>query len=167
MTESASATNVLPQADSWVAVNDGVMGGLSQSHYREETGYAGVFAGVVSLANNGGFASVRAPLTLTNDHADEAMRLRVMGDGQAYSLRLHTDSSLSSIAYAASVKTVNGEISEHRFELSDFHPVWRGRAVHNAPPLNWADVRQIGLMISGKQEGAFRLRLVSLEWAGL
>lgn len=44
----------------WQAINDGVMGGVSVSRLRfDSTGYA-VFEGVVSLENNGGFASVRA-----------------------------------------------------------------------------------------------------------
>lgn len=163
--EPACASNLLPRPQAWVAVNDGVMGGLSHSHYLEESGYAGVFQGEVSLKNNGGFASVRASLTLSGENVDDALRLSVIGDGKTYSLRLHTDDAFSSIAYAANVKTLSGEISEHRLALSDFQPVWRGRAVTNAPPLLWKNVRQIGVMISGKQEGTFRLRLVSLKWA--
>ena len=44
----------------WYVVNDGVMGGRSQSRvtYNEESM---IFAGKVSLENNGGFASLRSP----------------------------------------------------------------------------------------------------------
>ena len=47
-------------ADQWVVINDGVMGGRSESQvvYSDE---ALLFTGNLSLENNGGFASVRAP----------------------------------------------------------------------------------------------------------
>ena len=37
-TDPACASNLLPHAHAWVTVNDGVMGGLSHSHEREESG---------------------------------------------------------------------------------------------------------------------------------
>ena len=45
--------------DNWGIVNDGVMGGISQSniYLNEENNI--IFAGNVSLENNGGFASIR------------------------------------------------------------------------------------------------------------
>ena len=43
----------------WQVVNDDVMGGVSTSDFRVTNG-AAVFQGEVSLANNGGFASVRS-----------------------------------------------------------------------------------------------------------
>ncbi len=46
-------------SDSWYAVNDGVMGGLS-SGLLKETKNSIVFSGAVSLENNGGFASIRS-----------------------------------------------------------------------------------------------------------
>ncbi len=48
-----------PQAPSWDAVNDGVMGGRSSGKPVVESGEL-VFRGELSLANNGGFASVRS-----------------------------------------------------------------------------------------------------------
>lgn len=46
-------------AEEWIVVNDGVMGGVSRSAFVDsESGYAS-FQGVMSLDNNGGFASVR------------------------------------------------------------------------------------------------------------
>lgn len=159
------AGNLLPDAQSWIAVNDRVMGGVSNSTYRTQPGYAGVFRGELSLENNGGFASVRAPLQLDRGDARDQLRLSVLGDGKTYSLRLRTDKSLDGVAYAASIDTAEGVISEHRLGLSDFRPVWRGRLVSGAPSLQWQDVRQIGLMISDKQEGSFQLQLISLEWA--
>lgn len=44
----------------WQPINDGVMGGISSSQIRFDLAGHAVFEGVVSLENNGGFASVRA-----------------------------------------------------------------------------------------------------------
>ncbi|MEE4204314.1 MAG: CIA30 family protein [Halieaceae bacterium] len=164
MVDTTMAGNLLPNAESWIAVNDGVMGGVSRSTYRAQQGYAGEFSGEVSLENNGGFASVRAPLQLGKNHVGEQLRLAVLGDGKTYSLRLRTHKSLDGIAYAATIDTVDGEVSKHRLTPADFQPVWRGRRVSGAPSLRWQDVRQIGLMISNKQQGPFVLRLISLDW---
>lgn len=164
LANSALAGDLLPRPKQWVPVNDGVMGGLSRSHYREQAGYAGVFAGQVSLENNGGFASVRAPMSLAQADPDAQLRLRVVGDGKIYSLRLLTDRSFDGVAYTAPINTADGETTEHRFTASEFKPAWRGRAMLGAPPLRWQDVTQVGLMISSKQAGAFLLCLVSLDW---
>jgi len=44
----------------WHAINDGVMGGVSQGRARITGDGVLVFSGVVSLENNGGFASIRS-----------------------------------------------------------------------------------------------------------
>jgi hypothetical protein len=46
-------------APSWYVVNDGVMGGLSTGDL-ESTDRSIIFAGEISLENNGGFASIRS-----------------------------------------------------------------------------------------------------------
>jgi hypothetical protein len=46
-------------ADDWFVVSDGVMGGVFSSSMEVTSGGTGVFAGRLSLENNGGFASVR------------------------------------------------------------------------------------------------------------
>ena len=52
--------------DKWGIVNDGVMGGISQSNiYLNEVDNI-IFAGNVSLENNGGFASIRSCLLYTS-----------------------------------------------------------------------------------------------------
>lgn len=48
-------------AGRWTIVNDGVMGGLSQSNAQLEAN-ALLFSGTVSLKNNGGFVSLRSAM---------------------------------------------------------------------------------------------------------
>jgi len=46
--------------DGWHAIDDRVMGGVSCSRLRHDPAGHAVFEGEVSLAQNGGFASVRS-----------------------------------------------------------------------------------------------------------
>ena len=94
-----------PQSGEWLAVNDGVMGGLSQSRLRRTDDSTGVFAGVVSLENNGGFASVRASLENTDLSEYDGLTVRVLGDGKRYRLRLRTDKRFDGVAYQAIFNT--------------------------------------------------------------
>ena len=82
---------VQDEAARWVRVNDGVMGGLSQSEMRFTIEGTALFEGTLSLENNGGFASVR---TIPDDFAlggYTGLAVRVKGDGRRYMLRLHLD----------------------------------------------------------------------------
>ena len=47
------------EMDQWGIVNDGVMGGISQSQFTITPDKTAIFQGDVSLENYGGFASVR------------------------------------------------------------------------------------------------------------
>jgi NADH dehydrogenase [ubiquinone] 1 alpha subcomplex assembly factor 1 len=47
-------------ADAWRGIDDRVMGGVSRSRLRYDRAGHAVFEGEVSLAQNGGFASVRS-----------------------------------------------------------------------------------------------------------
>ncbi|MBW8369316.1 MAG: CIA30 family protein [Arenimonas sp.] len=150
-----------PQEPRWVAVNDGVMGGLSSGGPVMGDNQLD-FSGVLSLANNGGFSSVR---TVGRDFdlgdATEVV-LRVRGDGRSYQLRLATDARYRglSVSYGAEFKTTAGEWTQVRLPLSSLQPTVRGFALQG-PPMDAANVREIGLLIGDKREGAFAL---SVDW---
>ena len=149
-------------AQNWQPINDGVMGGVSSSQMRfDEAGHA-AFEGVVSLENNGGFASVRASLDLGCANT-VAYVLTVWGDGHIYKLNLRTDSGFDGVNYQVAFTPATGLWTRVVLPLAAFDPSFRGRRVPGAPPLQPAAVRQVGLMISDKQEGAFRLLVKTLE----
>ena len=91
-----------PEACSVFApIDDAVMGGRSSSRLERGEGFA-VFRGVVSLAEGGGFASVRsAPARHDLSQAD-GLWLRVRGDGRTYKLNLRTEASFDGVSYQAS-----------------------------------------------------------------
>lgn len=145
----------------WEVINDGVMGGISESNFQIQTDQTGVFSGSVSLENNGGFASVRASLTESVSGNFEKIVIRVKGDGQTYSLRIRTDQNFDGVAYACSFTTNKGKWTAHEFSLVDFVPTFRGRTPSNVPPLKDMQIGQIGFLISEKQSGSFWL---SIDW---
>jgi NADH dehydrogenase [ubiquinone] 1 alpha subcomplex assembly factor 1 len=150
-------------ADYWLVVNDGVMGGVSESQLVFTPNGTALFRGNVSLDNNGGFASVRTyPADLQLD-SYEGLILRLKGDGQKYKLRLRTGNYMDRIAYQATFQTQPNQWLELKIPFDQTVPVYRGYVIRDAPPLDSASITQIGFMISDKQTGAFELEIDSIK----
>jgi hypothetical protein len=150
-------TNTHTVHDLWV-VNDGVMGGLSQSRFRHDP-EGTLFEGIVSLDNGGGFASVRSPIAIPT--GTSALDLTIRGDEKLYKLVLRTDPSPRAPLYQAEFLTTR-EWKTHRFLPKDFKASFRGRSV-DAPELVFSEVKEIGILIANKQAGTFRIQLKSLQ----
>ncbi len=150
-----------PREPRWVAVNDGVMGGLSSGDATVVDGTL-QFSGELSLANNGGFASVRC-VGRDFDLGDAcAVVLRVRGDGRRYQLRLATDARFRDmpVSYGAGFDTIAGQWTQVRVPLASLQPTVRGSRLQGMP-LDPSQVREIGLLIADKHAGAFAL---SVDW---
>jgi hypothetical protein len=148
---------------SWSAVDDRVMGGVSQSRMRHDpAGYA-VFEGVVSLENNGGFASVRARAPHAAPTAAAHYFLDVCGDGKRYKLSLRMNERFDAVSYQAAFEPPPGAWSLLQIPVSAFIATFRGRRVLDAPALDAASVIQLSLMIADGQTGPFRLAIRALS----
>ena len=142
-------------------IDDRVMGGRSSSCLRHDPAGHAVFEGVVSLADGGGFASVRsAPLPLGDAHATTC-RIEVRGDGKRYKINLRTDDGFDGVAYQAAFEPPHGAWTVLRLPLVSFRPHRRGRPAQGV--LRPGDLRQLGLAIGDRQAGAFALALRSIE----
>jgi hypothetical protein len=141
----------------WSPVNDAVMGGVSRSAFTQAGPGIARFAGVVSLENFGGFASVRTPPRMWDADGATAFVLRVRGDGHAYKFTVRTDDGFDGIQYQSRFTPPADEWCEVRLAMETFAATFRGRRVPGAPPLDPRRVRALGLMISDKQAGAFDL----------
>ncbi len=146
------------EANGWMIVNDGVMGGISRSRLEIRDGRAR-FYGTVSLENNGGFASTRVRLGRSDLSGYSGFLLRVKGDGKRYKLRLRTNSTFDGVAYSADFQTRPGEWQTVRIPAETLRPTFRGRLVTRAPRLKMAGVRQLGFLISDGQAGPFALEI--------
>ncbi|QBJ63270.1 CIA30 family protein [Pseudoalteromonas sp. DL-6] len=146
----------------WYVVNDSVMGGISNSQVLQNDGNL-VFTGNVSLANNGGFASIRTLLDVQSQDITKIM-LRVKGDGQTYQLRLRTNEYMDGAAYTRSFSTTKSEWLNIEFLPEDFQLTYRGRLLEQQPTISFKEIKQLGFMIAGKQAGKFRLEVEKIEF---
>ena len=97
--------------ESWTSVNDGVMGGVSKGGFKRTGQGTLLFTGDLSLANNGGFASVRTAPDDYSAPGTRTFRLAVRGDGRRYKLNLRTDDAYDGPSYQAVFSPPAGEWS--------------------------------------------------------
>lgn len=156
---AAAAFALQAAALDWRPVDDVVMGGRSASTaVVSDTGTL-LFQGVVSLEDGGGFASLRAGPAAHDFSAAAGIVLRLRGDGKRYRFSLRTGEGFDGVQYQAAFTAPAGEWTEVRLPWTSFEPRFRGRPVPGAPPLDPAQVRWLGLLISDRQEGRFSLEL--------
>lgn len=141
----------------WSTINDVVMGGVSNSAFKINSDGTATFSGNVSLENNGGFASVRTLPQDFNLDGFSVLSIKVKGDGKKYKFRLRTDDNFDGISYEIGFSTIKDEWIEQKFKFKDFVPVFRGRILKEISPLNPKEIKQMGFLISDKQEGKFSL----------
>ena len=134
-------------ANQWQAVNDGVMGGVSDGRFRITPDKTMEFFGTLSLENNGGFTSVRTKPADVDIKAGDAIVVRVKGDGREYVLNLYTKSRRMAFSYRA--------------PLADFVPTSFGRQVQGMEPVAPDEITSIGFMLSDKKAGPFKMQV---EW---
>lgn len=149
-------------AASWGSIDDRVMGGVSSSTIYYEDSSGALFTGEVSLEDGGGFASVRSA-HLDYDLSDfKGFAISFMGDGNSYKLSVVTEPRFDSVVYRAVFKTEPGTWEEARLPFEQFIPTFRGQTVSAAPNLDPSNIVSLGLLISQRQEGTFRLKVSSI-----
>jgi hypothetical protein len=146
----------------WRSIDDVVMGGVSASRFGPVSDGCARFAGVVSLENGGGFASVRCagvPLELAGC---DALELELAGDGKTYKLALRLDEGFDGVSYQASFRAPAGRRVRVRIAFAELVPTFRGRTVR-AEPFDPARATQLGLLIGDRQAGPFQLDLFAIR----
>ena len=143
----------------WRAIDDRVMGGLSQSGLRFDPQGHATFSGEVSLERNGGFASVRSASGDNGMPGATACVLELRGEPRQFKLSLLTDDGFDSLSYQAGFAPTGNDWHRVLLPLAAFRPSFRGRAVIGAAVLAPERIRQIGLMIAARQAGRFALDL--------
>ena len=146
----------------WYVQNDNVMGGRSKGGFNIEPGML-IFAGSTNT-NGGGFSSIRTRPFKADLSSYKGMRLRVKGDGRRYTWQLQTNERYRRfrVSYWADFETTDGEWITVNIPFADFFPQVRGFKLPG-PELDTTDIRELGLYIYDKKDGAFELRLDSIE----
>ena len=135
--------------ETWGAVDDVVMGGVSQSNIRLADNKA-IFSGIVSTDNNGGFASVRTrnfdtPLDLSDY---EGIELKVTGDGKRYKFIARCEGKWDGVGYSYSFDTVYDFPTTIRIPFKDLIPVFRAKTVDDASQIEAGKIYSMQLMLS-------------------
>ena len=148
-------------AQKWQAVNDGVMGGVSDGRFEITPDKTLEFCGTLSLENNGGFASVRTKPTALAIKAGDTIVVRVKGDGREYVLNIYTKSRRMAFSYRAPLPTTKDEWQDVEIPLADFIPTAFGTRVQGMGPVEPDQINGLGFMLSDKKPGKFRMQV---EW---
>ncbi|TBN13968.1 CIA30 family protein [Hyunsoonleella pacifica] len=140
--------------DNWVIIDDVVMGGKSNGTFKiEDTGH-GLFYGVISLENNGGFSSVRYRGKTIYIKGYTKIILRIKGDGKRYQFRIKetVDYQHSYVNYF----TTSGYWQTIEIALADLFPKFRGRTL-NIPNFAGDTITELGFLFGNKKAEDFRL----------
>ncbi|MEM7372302.1 MAG: CIA30 family protein [Bacteroidota bacterium] len=145
----------------WQVVDDGVMGGRSAGmFYVNETGH-GMFEGKVSLANNGGFSSIRYRTSPKLIGEFRQCVIRLKGDGKRYQFRVKS-SPYDRHTYIQYFQT-NGEWQEIEISLKEMYPTFRGRRL-NMPSYPAKQLSELAFLIANKRAESFHLEI---DWVEL
>lgn len=165
----------------WGALDDVVMGGVSQSSFEidpkgsENGGPTGLFKGIVSTANNGGFTSIRTKNfdVAENLSAYDGLELRLKGDGRRYKLIVRTSRDWDTVGYTVGFDTVKDQWQSVQLPFSSLRPIFRAKTVADAQPFDPSQIISLQLMFSkfeydGKLnptfvEGPFELPVSSIR----
>lgn len=145
-------------AESWIASDDRVRGGKSQSHLDYKAGSKDIvrFHGELDITALGGagFASQRSPGPQRWDLSGyEGLRLKIEdGDGKKYTL-IVKDDILPERPDGREQSTVSWEYdfpgtrSELDIGWLDLRPTYRGKPMPDAKPLDLASIKRISIMM--------------------
>ena len=155
-------------AKEWQTVNDGVMGGVSDGRFKITDAKTMEFFGTLSLANNGGFASVRTKPKNLGIELGDTLVAKVRGDGREYMLNLYPNRQRVAYSYRAAMQTKKDQWIEVKIPLDTFVATSFGRIVTNAGAVKPAEINSIGFMLGDKKAGPFKLEIewIKVERAG-
>lgn len=156
------------EAEAFSALDDRVMGGVSQSEFisvQHQDRFQAVFRGAVSLDNNGGFCSIRTslakPVAADAEHLWIQCHNEIQWGAKTYYLNLRINGGFDGVSYRAAFTPTSTSL-RYEFTATEFAAVFRGRPVPEAPALHFAAVEQIGLMIADSQTGPFALYIAKI-----
>lgn len=144
----------------WRPVNDGVMGGLSAGKLAFGSSSA-TFNGQLSLANNGGFASIRSPKKDYDFSGINGFVLRVKTDGRKYTFSLSDTYAFNGIYYEQTFTTPPDTWMEIRFPIDQFTGTYFGYTSDRIPALDPTAIKELGIVVNDKNTTPFS---IELDW---
>ena len=160
-----SSLDILGSSLSWYRLDDGVMGGQSETLHSNERGGLH-FAGIINT-NGGGFTSIRSKIPEGLIKDVKSIRLRYRGDGKTYKLILSDGKGSTgglfgrTPSWQVDLPTIHQHETEDCQEITiplySLLPAWGGRASSKPSDVEQQkytfdpkEVREIGFMVSLK-----------------
>jgi monofunctional biosynthetic peptidoglycan transglycosylase len=149
----------------WTIVNDGVMGGLSQSKASLEAD-AVLFTGNVSLQNNGGFVSLRGPLGNYDLSSYTYCEIRFKADtSRKFELLIEKETPFYLPKFRTKFMGTANEWQTIRIPLKDLEVSRMGSTIQEGiDPGILRGIQRIGFILADKQEGSFQLWIDYLKF---
>ena len=144
----------------WKIVDDVVMGGESSGTFALNADGYGVFSGIISLENNGGFSSVRYRFQKIKVEENTKVVIKLRGDAKNYQFRIKANSE-DYYSYIIPFST-SGEWQEIDIQLKDMYPSFRGRRL-DQPNFSEDSLEEITFLIANKKEESFKLLIDKIE----
>lgn len=142
-------------------INDGVMGGRSQSRIEFLGNHRYRFWGDVSLENQGGFASCRTVGPISFPGKGEDLQISVFPDERIYTVNLYPMMGPMAFSWRAPITAANGLWTRLQLREEDFLPTQFGRVLGASQSGIFGLTGAWGIMISDKRSGPFE---ISFEW---
>ncbi len=147
----------------WRTLLDGVMGGLSQGRMARNSNSLS-FNGSVSLANNGGFSSLRSPFGAVDLSAYQTLVIRARGEGQSFAVVLESDRRWYAPYFKKSFRPTD-DWQTFEIPLAEFDLYQVGRKIGSVPTEEaLAATIRIGIVTNDKKEGPFSLEVDFIEF---
>ncbi len=148
----------------WFVVVDGVMGGLSSG--KIESNAEGMrLSGSVSLANNGGFSSVRTRYERIDLSTSTEVLIRYRSVGQSFAITLNNYRRFWRPQFKAFLPETNGEWVERIIPFVDFKKMRFDSILGDGPSeKELANIIRLGLISNDKKEGPFEFEISELTF---
>lgn len=148
----------------WTIVNDGVMGGLSQSTVIAYEDYV-LFSGATSLKNNGGFVSYRSPYKNYNLANYTTVEIKFKSTGRTFFFQLDAYRAWWYPNYKHSFSSNSNEWNTIQLPLKDFKEYRVGKQTgKNIDPSQLNDILRLGIILFDKKEGPFEIQVEYIKF---
>nr|WP_299368777.1 CIA30 family protein [Winogradskyella sp.] len=146
--------------DNWRILDDVVMGGRSDGHFKINSDGHGEYTGNVSLENNGGFSSLRYDFETVNSSKYSKFKLRLKGDGKIYQFRVK-DNRYNRYSYIYKFETT-GDWQTVEIPFNAMYASFRGYRL-DIPNFKGDQMEEIAFLIGNKKKESFKLLIDTIR----
>jgi hypothetical protein len=119
-----------------------------------------IFTGEISLANNGGFSSIRNPFANYDLSPFRKLKIRYRSVGQSFAMSLNNHRRFFMPKYKHPLPYTNGEWTEKTIRLNAFNKVRLGEPMQGHPSTEeLSRIIRLGIISDDKKAGKFELEV--------